>query len=119
MKTKVPLPCFTFPMVYPLNKVLREHNMQEMCQKEQVHAKPWPKKFTKIDLFYIDHNAHCLPPKLCISIMFDFPWDDLNTQEKMETMVMQNLGGGGVDKVHDCLCENGKYNKYTRNRLVR
>ena len=20
--------------------------------------------------------------------------------------------------MHDCLCENGKYNKYTRNRLV-
>ena len=51
------------------------------------------KKFTKIDNFHIDHNANCLPPKLCVSIMFDFSWDDPNTQEKMETMVMQNFGG--------------------------
>ena len=50
------------------------------------------KKFTKIDNFHIDHNANCLPPKLCVSIMFDFSWDDPNTQEKMETMVMQNFG---------------------------
>ena len=25
--------------------------------------------------------------------MFDFSWDDRNTQEKMQTMVMQNYGG--------------------------
>ena len=38
------------------------------------------------------------PPKFCITIVFDFSWDDCNTQEKLETMVMQNLrgrGGGG------------------------
>ena len=29
MKTKFPLLCFTFPMVYPLNKVMKEHNMQK------------------------------------------------------------------------------------------
>lgn len=33
MKTKFPLPCFTFPVVYPLNKVLKEHNMQEISVK--------------------------------------------------------------------------------------
>ena len=32
-------------------------------------------------------------PKFCITIVFSFPWDDCNTQGKLETMVMQNLGG--------------------------
>ena len=45
--------------------------------------------------FHIDHNAPCLPPKFCITIVFYFSWDDYNTQEKLETMVMQNLGRGG------------------------
>ena len=27
------------------------------------------------------------------SIVFDFSWDDCNNQEKLETMVMQNVGG--------------------------
>ena len=31
--------------------------------------------------------------KICITIVFDFSWDDCNTQEKLETMVMQNFGG--------------------------
>ena len=47
-------------------------------------------------------------PKFCISIIIDFSWDDCNTQEKLETTVMQNLklgvggGGGGraLNKVH-------------------
>ena len=33
------------------------------------------------------------PPKFCTTIVLDFSWDDCNTQEKLETMVMQNLGG--------------------------
>ena len=37
------------------------------------------------------------PPKFCITIVFDFSWNDCNTQEKLETMVMQNLG---VNKVY-------------------
>ena len=33
-----------------------------------------------------------------------------NTWEKLETIVMQNLvGGGGVNKVHYGLCENGAF----------
>ena len=41
----------------------------------------------------------CLPPpplppnKCCITIVFDFTWDDCNTQEKLKTTVMQNFGG--------------------------
>ena len=33
------------------------------------------------------------PPKFCVSIVFIFPWDHCKSQEKMETMSMQNLGG--------------------------
>ena len=35
------------------------------------------------------------PPKFCISIVFVFSWDHCKSQEKLETMLMQNLGGGG------------------------
>ena len=28
------------------------------------------------------------PPKVCITIVFSFLWDDCNTQGKLETMVM-------------------------------
>ena len=47
-------------------------------------------------------------------IVFDFSWDDRYTQEKLETMVMQIFlvsfwgGGGGLNKVHYGLCENGE-----------
>ena len=33
------------------------------------------------------------PPKFCTSIVFNFPWDGCNTQEKWKTKVMQNFGG--------------------------
>ena len=36
-----------------------------------------------ISHFHTPHNAPYLPPKLfCISIVFNFSWDDCNTQEK-------------------------------------
>ena len=38
--------------------------------------------------FHIDHDVPCLPP-----IVFDFSWDDSDTLEKLETMVMQNFRG--------------------------
>ena len=46
-----------------------------------------------------------LPPppqkkKNYMTIALDFSNDDCFTQEKLETMVMQNLGGGGGTKVH-------------------
>ena len=31
------------------------------------------------------------PPKFCITIVLDFSWDDCNTQEILEIMVMQNV----------------------------
>ena len=47
------------------------------------------------------------PPKL----VFAFSWDDCNTWEKLETMVMQSSagGGGGATRVHYGLCNNAKY----------
>ena len=33
------------------------------------------------------------PPQFCISIVFIFPWDHCKSQEKVETMFMQNFGG--------------------------
>ena len=69
--------------------------------------------FHCIHHFYKDHNAPCLPPKLWITIVLDFSWDDCNTQENLETMVMQDSGkwgwgrgGGGVNRVHCGLCES-------------
>ena len=46
----------------------------------------------------INHSAACLHPKFCISIVFDFSWDDCSTQEKLQTMLMPNIFffGGGV-----------------------
>ena len=37
---------------------------------------------TKMHLVY--------PPKLCITIVFDFSWDDCNTLDNLKTMVKQN-----------------------------
>ena len=42
-------------------------------------------------LVYLPHPPH--PPQIRITIVFDFSWDDCNTQEKLETMVMQDFGG--------------------------
>ena len=55
------------------------------------------------------HLVH--PPQFCITIAFDFSWDDSNTQRKLEIMVMHNFsggGGGGEDKVHYGLRKNSE-----------
>ena len=49
------------------------------------------------------------PPKLCITIVFDFSWDDCNTLENLETMVMQN--SEGENKVHYGLYESSDYKR--------
>ena len=33
------------------------------------------------------------PPKFCTTIVFDISWDDSDTLEKLETMVMKNFRG--------------------------
>ena len=49
------------------------------------------------------------PPQFCITIAFDFSWDDSNTQRKLEIMVMHNFsGGGGGNKVHYGLRKNSE-----------
>ena len=48
------------------------------------------------------------PPQFCITMVFAFSWDDCNTWEKLETMVMQSSSGGAI-KVHYGLCNNAKY----------
>ena len=45
-----------------------------------------------IHQFHIDHIMHLVYFLKCyITIIFDFSWDECNTQEKLETMVMQNF----------------------------
>ena len=50
------------------------------------------KRTLSIHHFHIDHVAPCLPPplppKLRINIVLDFSWDNFNTQDKLETMVL-------------------------------
>ena len=38
------------------------------------------------------------PPKICIGIVLDYSWDMFMSQEKLQTMSMQNFGG--VKEVH-------------------
>ena len=46
------------------------------------------------------HKTYCnlFTPTPTNQIIFNFSWDESNTQEKLETMVMQSLGGnkGGL-----------------------
>ena len=51
------------------------------------------------------------PPKFCITIVLHFSWDECNTPEKLETAIIQILGGwgGGINKVHYGLCERSEY----------
>ena len=57
------------------------------------------------------------PAKFCIAIVFDFSSNDCNTQEKLETTMTQNWGGGGVNKVHYGLYENGELNLFSSDKL--
>ena len=51
------------------------------------------------DIVNIDHNATCLlPQNFTIIIVFDFSWDDCNTQQKLEIKRLSNFfleGGWG------------------------
>ena len=44
---------------------------------------------------HLNHSANntTIPPQFWITIVFNFSWKDCNTQEKFETIVMQNFGG--------------------------
>ena len=45
------------------------------------------------------------PTKRYVAVVFDFSWDDCNTQKKLETMVVEKLGarGGGGGGQQDAL----------------
>ena len=45
--------------------------------------------------FHIAFNTPCLPSKILLKHCLPFLLGWFNTQEKLETMVLQNLGGGG------------------------
>ena len=93
---------------------MKEEKKTTEMRRRREGGKKWKEKEErkKIEIhhFYISHNATCLLPQFCITIVFDFSWSDCNTQEKLKTMVMLNLSGGvgGGDKMHYGLCENGE-----------
>ena len=66
----------------------RRHRSTEV--DNDVRSSGTSKAFT-IFTWTIMHLVY--PPKLCITIVFDFSWDDCNTLENLETMVMQNSEG--------------------------
>lgn len=45
--------------------------------------------------FHIDYNAPCSPPKILYNqcLRFFLAWGDCNTQDKLEKMILRNLGG--------------------------
>ena len=59
------------------------------------------------------------PAKFCIAIVFDFSSNDCNTQEPGEIGNNDDakLGGGGVNKVHYGLYENGELNLFSSDKL--
>ena len=55
---------------------------------------------------------HLFPLKtFCITIVLDFSWDDRITQEKLDSFNAYTKFWG-VNKVHNCLCENGEWKKW-------
>ena len=70
--------------------------------------------FTAIHHFHRDHRAHCLraiPIKILHNHCFQFPLVLYSSQEKSKTVVMKKKWGGeggGVNKVHFGLGENGE-----------
>lgn len=49
----------------------------------------------KMAILYLQksHNTPPSPPKICIGIVLDFSWDIFMLQEKLQTMIMQNVEG--------------------------
>ena len=66
-------------------------------------------KDSPIRHLHISHNTPYLPPKFCTTFVFNFSYVVQPSQEKMKTMLMQNLevGGRGANKVHYGRCASG------------
>ena len=75
-------------------------------------------KISRICHLHISHNAPFLPPsplpqkKFWITLVFHFSWVLQPSQEKLKTMLMQNLGVEGADKVHYGKCASGEWTDY-------
>ena len=50
----------------------------------------------EIPILYLhkSHNTSFTPQKICIGIVLDYSWDMFMSQEKLQTMSMQDFGGG-------------------------
>ena len=76
-------------------------------------------KISRIRHLHISHNAPFLSPlpppqknKFWITLVFHFSWVLQPSQEKLKTMLMQNLGVEGADKVHYGKCASGEWTDY-------
>ena len=76
-------------------------------------------KISRIRLLHISHKAPFLPPlpppqkkKFWITLVFHFSWVLQPFQEKLKTMLMQNLGVDGADNVHYGRCASGEWTDY-------
>ena len=58
--------------------------------------------------FQISHNSPYLPrKKVCITFVFLLCWVLQPSQKKLKTVLTQNLGGGGANKVYYGKCGSG------------
>ena len=64
--------------------------------------------------FHITHNSKILH---ACKLVLSFSWGDCNIEEKLETLVMQNVfEGRGVSKVYYGQCENGELSRVYRGK---
>ena len=61
----------------------------------------------KIFHLHIAIRHFICPPKFCITFAFHFSWVLQPPQEKLKTMLVQNLKGGGANKAHYGKCASG------------
>ena len=80
---------------------------------EIVHSHEYERKLAFLEKcnlrhFQISHNSPYLPrKKFCITFVFLLCWVLQPSKEKLKTVLMQNWGGGGANKVHYGKCGSG------------
>ena len=88
-------------------------NPQKRENAHSMHARFWSTRSGLlghlVHHFHIGHNAPGLPPKVCITIVFNFSWDACNTQQKLGK-IWCGAGGEGreVNKLYYGLYEIGE-----------
>ena len=78
------------------NKSFHASFIHKNCSREFFFAYIYSEKFSAWIWrpFHISHNApYLLPPNSCITFVFHFSWVLQPSQEKLKTMLMQNVGG--------------------------